>query len=203
MNIEKNSITIRAAVPGDAAALLEIYAPYVEQTAITFECAVPSEAEFAARIEATLHRYPYLVAVRDGAPVGYAYTGVFKARSAYDWAAETSIYVRQDARGAGLGRALYTALEAVSKAQNLQNLYACIALAAPEDEHLTNDSPRFHERLGYTLAGRFRRCACKFDTWYDMIWMEKFLGEHALPAAPFRPFPSLTADELHAAGMDV
>ncbi len=194
-----SDIILRPAVPTDAAALLDIYAPYVTQTAITFEYDVPSVDEFRGRIESTLRRYPYLVAVRDGAPVGYAYTGAFHPRSAYAWAAETSIYLRQDERGHGLGRTLYAALETISRAQSIQDLYACIAYAEPEDEHLTNASARFHERLGYTLAGQFRRCACKFDTWYGMIWMGKPLGDHPLPPKPFRSFPSLSAEELRNA----
>ena len=86
-------IQIRAAVPTDAPALLAIYAPYVEQTAITFEYDVPAEAEFTRRIADTLQNYPYLVAEQDGVPVGYAYAGKFHERAAYDWSVETSIYV--------------------------------------------------------------------------------------------------------------
>lgn len=103
-------LTIRPASPGDAQALVRIYAPYVTDTAITFEYGVPSEKEFAARIAGTLERYPYLVAERDGAPVGYAYAGAFHSRPAYDWAVETSIYVDRTQRRGGVGRALYAAL---------------------------------------------------------------------------------------------
>lgn len=198
-----DKITLRVATAGDAAALLEIYAPYVRDTAVSFEYAAPSEPEFRARIEATLTRYPYLVAERSGEILGYAYTGRFHSRAAYDWAAETSIYVRRDCRGSGAGKSLYTALESISKAQNIQTLYACIAYAEPEDEHLQNESARFHAHMGYALTARFRRCACKFSTWYDMIWMEKLLGSHPVPPQPLRPFPSLSPVELHAAGLDV
>lgn len=195
-------ISLRIATADDAAALLEIYAPYVAETAISFEYVPPSETAFRARIETTLAAYPYLVAERDGVILGYAYTSRFHPRAAYDWDAETSIYVRRDVRGLGLGRKLYTALEAISKQQGIQNLYACIAYAEPEDEHLTNASPRFHERMGYTLVSRFSRCAFKFGRWYDMIWMEKSLGVHPAPPAPFRPFPALDQLGLHAAGLD-
>ena len=104
-------LTIRAAAPADAAALLEIYAPYVEKTAVTFAYAVPSAEEFAGRIARTLERYPYLIAMAEGRIMGYACAGPFKERAAYDWAAETTVYVRRDGRRRGTGRALYAALE--------------------------------------------------------------------------------------------
>ena len=90
------------ATPADAAALRAIYAPYVRRTAITFEYALPTEQEFGGRIQNTLTRYPYLVAQRDGVPLGYAYAGRFNGRQAYDWAVETSIYLAMEARGKGL-----------------------------------------------------------------------------------------------------
>lgn len=95
---------LRPVTEADAPALLAIYAPYVRNTAITFEYEVPTEAEFARRIRTTLTRFPYLAAVRDGEILGYAYTGPFAARPAYQWAAETSIYIRQDAHRLGLGK---------------------------------------------------------------------------------------------------
>lgn len=96
------SYVLRVARPEDAAALLEIYAPYVTDTAITFEYDIPSTEEFAGRIVQTLTRYPYLVAEdSQGQALGYAYAGVFHARPAYDWAVETSIYVRREGRRQG------------------------------------------------------------------------------------------------------
>lgn len=173
-----NAVTIRMAVPEDAEALLKIYAPYVEKTAVTFEYEVPSAAEFSDRIKRTLKKYPYLAAEQDGEVVGYAYAGTFHERAAYDWAVETSIYVREDKKGSGIGRALYSALEHSLLRQNILNVNACIAYPAQEDEHLTKDSVRFHEKLGYRMAGRFHQCGYKFGRWYDMVWMEKHLGSH-------------------------
>lgn len=195
------ALKIRVAAPGDAAGLLAIYAPYVAETAITFEYEVPSLGDFRERISRTLERFPYLVAERGGELLGYAYMGVFKDRSAYDWAAETTIYLKRGTFGAGLGRALYTALEKVSAEQNIQNLEACIAYADPEDAHLTNASVKFHECLGYRLAGRFKKCGFKFGTWYDMVWMEKLLGEHSGNAPAVVPFPSLDKAALARAGV--
>ena len=171
-------ITIRTAVQQDAKVLLEIYAPYVKKTAITFEYDVPSVEEFARRISKVLQKYPYLVAEVNGEPVGYAYAGPFKERAAYDWAVETTVYVREDMKKSGIGRALYTALEEALAAQGILNLNACIAFPENEDEYLTRDSVKFHERMGFETAGRFHKCGCKFGRWYDMVWMEKLIGEH-------------------------
>jgi len=169
---------IRSAVPQDAPALLAVYAPYIRDTAITFEYDTPSETEFARRIADTLKRYPYLVLEEEGEILGYAYAGTFKSRAAYDWAVEVTIYIRRDVHGKGYGRALYEALEAALRERNILNCYACISWTEQPDEYLTQDSPRFHERMGYRLCGTFRRCGYKFGRWYDMIWMEKMLGSH-------------------------
>ena len=175
---------IRSARPEDAEALLTIYAPYVEKTAITFEYEVPSIQDFARRITETLKSFPYLVLEDGGEIRGYAYAGTFKGRSAYDWAVETTVYIRQNAHGKGYGKALYTALEDELKRRHFLNAYACIAYSETEDETLTHASPLFHEHMGYTLCGTFRQCGYKFGRWYDMIWMEKHLGDH-----PSDPLP--------------
>lgn len=185
MNSELN---IRTARPEDAEELLKIYAPYVEDTAISFEYEVPSTEEFRGRIMRTLERYPYIVVEKEGKILGYAYASVFHARKAYDWAVETSIYVQKDCRGYGCGRELYLHLEELLRKQHVSNLYACIAYIETEDEHLTNDSMHFHEHLGYKLAGIFRKCGYKFGKWYDMIWMEKMIGEHPDAPEEFVPF---------------
>ena len=147
-----STIHIRAVTPDDAAALLEIYAPYVTDTAISFEYEVPSEDEFRGRIAATLEKYPYLAAERDGEIIGYAYTHPFVGRAAYGWTAETSIYVRRGLTGTGAGRALYAALEAVSRAQNIYSLTACIGWCEREDGHLSRNSAEFHAHMGYSHA---------------------------------------------------
>lgn len=208
--MKDDSVTIRIAGEEDAEALLSIYRYYVENTAVTFEYEVPSEEEFRDRIRHTLRTYPYLVAEcgpvaercgeRAGSSspgrdrekreiIGYAYTGPFKGRAAYDWAAETSIYLRHGAARRGIGRKLYAALEEASRRQNIQNLYACISYPDPEDEYLNFGSCRFHEHLGYQYAGRFRKCGYKFGRWYDMVWMEKFIGEHPQKPGPMIPYP--------------
>ena len=189
----ETTLKIRPAVPSDAAALLAIYAPYVRETAITFEYEVPSETEFAGRIRRVLARYPYLVAEADGEAVGYAYAGPFKDRAAYDWAVELTVYVRRDQKRRGVGRALYAALEDALRAQGILNLYACIAVPETADETLTADSVRFHEALGFETVGKFQNCGCKFGRWYHMVWMEKRLGAHRPDPSPIVPFPALPA----------
>ena len=122
-----SGVAIRPALPEDAAALLDIYAPYVRETAITFEYEVPSLEEFRGRVEAVLHTHPYLVAEAEGEIAGYAYAAPFEDRAAYAHSAKSSIYIRRDRRGLGLGRRLYGALEAVFLAQNVFNLNAHVA----------------------------------------------------------------------------
>lgn len=192
----KQHCTLRMATEKDASALLEIYRPYVEQTAITFEYVVPTVEEFARRIRHTLERYPYLVAEENGAVIGYAYVSPFKERAAYDWAVETSIYVKMGLSGKGYGKQLYDALERLLKAQNILNLNACIAYTEHEDAHLDNNSTHFHEHLGYKLVGSFHQCGYKFGTWYDMIWMEKMLGDHTDAPAPVLPVGEIDSSAL-------
>ena len=190
--MEKSTITIRAARPEDAAALLVIYAPYVEKTAITIEYEVPSVEEFTQRITSTLARYPYLVAEADGQILGYAYVGTFHDRPAYDWSVETSIYVDSNLRHSGVGRALHDALERVLGAMGILNLNACIAWPNVEnDPYLTRNSGDFHEHMGYRPVGTFSKCGYKFHRWYDMIWMEKHIGEHLENQPPIRLFPDV------------
>ena len=164
----------------DAETLLAIYAPYVEHTAITFEYDVPTVDEFRQRIKDVSKRYPWLVALDDRRIVGYAYASAFKERAAYQWAVETSIYVDRNERGKGTGKLLHEALEETLRERGILNMNACIAYTDKEDEFLTLDSVRFHERLGYSKVAHFHQCGRKFGRWYDMIWMEKLIGEHTI-----------------------
>ena len=189
-------IRIRPAKPEDAEKLLAIYAPYVEKTAITFEYEVPTVEEFRERIHNTLKKYPYLVAEQGGEPVGYAYVGPFHDRPAYDWAVETSIYVKQGQTGTGCGRALYDALERILKAQHILSMYACIAYTDHPDDHLTSNSPDFHAHMGYELTARFPKCGYKFNKWYDMIWMHKEIGPHTDAPLPVIPVTELDVVSL-------
>lgn len=171
-------ITIRNAGVEDAQRILEIYDYYVKNTAITFEYDTPSLDEFKGRMEKTMERYPYLVILRDGYIEGYAYAGAFVGRAAYDWSCEMTIYLDQRAQRCGMGRRLYEALENALGQMGVLNLYACIGYPESDDEYLTGNSADFHRHLGYVKVGEFHKCGYKFGRWYNMIWMEKIIGEH-------------------------
>ena len=171
-------IEIRTAKTEDAGRLLEIYDYYVSSTAISFEYKTPSLEEFIRRMKHVLEKYPYLVILRDGRIEGYAYAGPFKAREAYARSCEISIYLDRNARRCGLGRMLSEALEAELKKIGILNVYGCIAYPEKEDEYLTTNSADYHKHLGFETVGVFHQCAYKFGRWYNMIWMEKIIGDH-------------------------
>ena len=175
--MEQNFV-IRSATIKDAKRLLEIYSYYVENTAISFEYETPKIDEFRHRIKQTLEKYPYLVAEKEGIIYGYAYAGPFAERAAYGRSCELSIYLDRHARKCGLGRRLYEALEVLLKEKGILNAYACIAYPEKEDAYLTKNSVEFHEHLGFIQVGRFHKCGYKFGRWYDMVYMEKMIGEH-------------------------
>ncbi len=164
----------------DAERLLEIYSFYVINTAITFETEVPSLDEFVGRIKRITARYPYLVVEDDGIIYGYAYAGVFKDRAAYDKSCELTVYIDKDVKKKGYGRLLYDALEVRLSEMGIENLYACIGDPVEEDKYLDKNSENFHAHLGFRKIGTFYKCGYKFDTWYNMIWMEKLVGTHSL-----------------------
>lgn len=186
-----DTITLRLAVPDDAAAILAVYAPYIRNTAITYEYEVPTVEEFRARIENTLRYFPYIVAEKDGKILGYAYASRFHPRAAYAWAAEMSIYLAPECRRTGLGTRLYALTEDILKTQGFLNLYACIAYTDTPDEHLDDGSVRFHEKRGYKIVGHSPKSGYKFGTWYDYIWMEKVIGKHGNTVSPTVPFSAV------------
>jgi phosphinothricin acetyltransferase len=191
-----SDFTIRVARPQDARQIAAIYAPYVEQTAISFETVPPTATAMLRRMDDVLHRYPYLIAERDGRVLGFAYAHPFVGRAAYDWSAEMTIYLAMDERHHGLGGALYRKLEDILRAQGVLNLNACIGCPKEDkgDEYLTYNSVDFHKHLGYKWVGLFHDSGYKFGRWYDMCWMEKILGEHKTPAAPIKTFPEVRKD---------
>lgn len=169
---------IRTATLEDAESILNIYQHYVRNTAISFEYDPPSIEEFRNRMKNTLKKYPYLVAAEGDKILGYAYAGAFYGRAAYDWSAETTVYVEKGLKKRGVGKALYQALEEHLKEMGILNLYACIAYPVEEDEYLDKNSAEFHAHMGYAKVGEFHKCGYKFGRWYHMIWMEKLIGEH-------------------------
>lgn len=179
---------IRRAAADDAAALLDIYAPYIRETAITFEYDVPAAEEFAARIGDIARTHPYLVCERDGRPVGYAYAHNIRERAAYDWAAELSVYLAPAAQGQGAGTALYRCLIDLLAMQNLRILYGCVTLPNEKSE-------RLHEKLGFAPVGVWHGAGWKFGRWHDVGWLEKRLGGDGA-AQPVIPFPQLDGQKI-------
>lgn len=171
-----SKFTVRSASLADAPRLLEIYAYYVEHTAVSAEYVAPTVEEFRSRIETTLSRFPYLVAETDGVVVGYAYAGPFRTRAAYAHCCEVSLYVDRAFRGRGIGRLLYTALEEALAAMGIRNLYACVTLPICENQYHTTNSRDFHLHMGYETVGHFHGCGEKFGILHDMVFLEKRIG---------------------------
>ena len=182
---------IRIAKVEDAAALAEIYGWYVENTAVSFEYEAPTAQEFAGRIREILEFHPFLVYEEDGRLLGYAYAHPLIRRKACDWAVEVSIYIRRDARGKGIGRALYEALEKILLRQNICTLEACVAACDREDPFLTDSSIRFHTKMGYKTVGKMSDCGYKFGAWYHLLWMEKHIAPRSAENKAMIPFPEI------------
>lgn len=182
---------IRVATQEDAKDLLNIYAYYVEHTAITFEHEVPTLEEFTCRIKDTLKNYPYLVALVDGKIAGYIYAGRFRTRASYAWSASSSIYIDRSYHRMGIGKRLYEELESILVKQNVVNVYAGAADPVEEDEYLTRNSEHFHEAIGYKVVARYHECGSKFGRWYNLLEMEKIIGNRVCPPKEFIPFCEL------------
>ncbi|MFC6836891.1 GNAT family N-acetyltransferase [Halomarina ordinaria] len=180
------SATLRLATPGDAGAIRDVYAPYVEETTITFERTPPTEAEMRARIESKREAYPWLVCERDGRVVAYAYAGPVRSRAAYRWATESSVYVADGAKRAGVGRGLYTALFDLLAGQGYCSVYAAVTLPNPT-------SAAFHEALGFGRVGVWEDVGYKLEEWCDVGWFRRALCDP--PADPDPPLPVADARE--------
>ena len=165
---------IRAAEKADVPAMLAIYAPYVLETTVTFEYAVPTLLEFEDRFSAVTEKLPWLVWEEKGAVLGYAYASLPFTRAAYAWCAEPSIYLRSDARGRGIGKRLYAALEAI-----LLELGYVVSYAIITGEN--TPSLAFHYALGYRKCGELVNSGQKFGRWLDVYWLEKRLNSVETP----------------------
>jgi phosphinothricin acetyltransferase len=179
---------IRIATGQDLPQMLEIYGPYVEKTTYSFEYTVPSPEEFSRRLQTFTAQFPWLVWEESGRILGYAYASPPYTRVAYRWCAEPSVYLRPEARGRGIGRKLYAALEEILKIQGYQVLYALIT----QDN---SSSLRFHEKQGYGKKVLFDNCGFKFGRWLGVFWMEKRLISVEIPNSFPSPFPQLRQDE--------
>lgn len=176
--------TIRIAHDADADAIQAIYAPHVESGVVTFENAVPDVAAMRERIHARLLHYPWLVWEDAGDVLAYAYAGRFRERAAYDWIAETSIYVHHDAQRRGIARRLYGVLLDVMRLQGITQAVGVITLPGTV-------SVAMHEVMGFTPAGVWRQCGYKLGQWWDVGVWQKELQPAATPPRPVTPFPAL------------
>jgi len=177
-------VQIRLAHTSDAPAILGIYAPYIEQTSITFETETPSVEAFAARIETYLQNWPWLVCEIDGRIAGYAYAARYRERVAYQWSVECSVYIHDDFLRAGVAGALYQTLFDILKAQGYRNVYAVINL--PNDR-----SVALHERMGFKWFATYEQVGYKLGQWKNVGWWRLILNEFGMePAAPV-PFNQL------------
>jgi phosphinothricin acetyltransferase len=160
---------IRDATAADAAACAAIYAPYVTDTAVSFEAEPPTVPEMALRIEGAQRRHAWLVLEEDGVVDGYAYAGPFKERAAYRWACEVSVYLAPTRHGTGGGRALYEAL--LTRLTERGYRMAAAGMTQPNEA-----SARLHTALGFEPVGTFRAVGWKDGAWRDVTWVQRSLG---------------------------
>lgn len=173
------ALVVRDATPNDAPACAAIYAPYVTSTATSFEAVPPTPDEMAGRIAAAQASHAWLVGERDGEVVGYAYGSQFRAREAYRWSCETSVYLRTGVRRTGAGRALYTALLERLAGRGFRRAFAGVTV--PNEASLG-----LHHALGFTDVGVFRGVGFKDGRWHDVAWLQLSLGPDETPPTPLR-----------------
>ena len=167
-------MSVRLANIQDVPRILEIYAPYVENTAISFEYAVPTLEEFTDRFLKITAQFPWLVWEENGVVLGYAYGSLPFERAAYQWNASASIYLCPEAWGKGIGKELYAALEQLLQRQGYRKVYAVITTA-------NEASVAFHRAVGYRHTASMPNCGYKFGKWYGTVWMEKDLDTWDIP----------------------
>lgn len=154
---------IRLATEGDNASILQIYAPYITDTVISFECQVPNIVEFSERMENIQRRYPWLVCEINDNIVGYAYASRFSEREAYNWSADFSVYINPQYHRRNIGTALYFALFELLKLQGYYNVYAGVTLPNIKSQSL-------HESFGFKAIGVYQNVGYKFGSWHDVKW---------------------------------
>ncbi len=181
-------MSIRIATREDVPAILEIYRPYVENTAVSFEYVCPSLEAFAARFERYTAQFPWLVWEHKGEILGYAYASAPFERAAFSWCAEPSIYLKREVTGGGIGTRLYDALEAILFYQGYEVLYSLITTENP-------GSIAFHERRGYRTVGELKDCGIKFSRRVGIVWMEKVTFCDEIPKEMPRPFLELVKSD--------
>lgn len=175
---------IRFAAETDATQMLEIYAPIVEGTAVSFEEDPPSRPEMAGRIRTTLDRYPWLTCEEAGRVLGYAFAAEFRSRPAYRWSVEVTVYVRPEAQRSGVASDLYTSLLGILRTQRFIKALAGIAL--PNDA-----SVALHQRFGFKPVGVLQDVGFKLMRWHDVEWWVLSLQQPRDPPDAPKPLPEV------------
>jgi len=171
-------LSLRLATPADAAGILQIYAPYIQNTSFTFETEVPSEKAFAERISSYLVNWPWLVMEENGIVAGYAYASRYRERVAYQWSVECSVYVHDDFQQKGIAGKLYKTLFNILKKQGFRNVYAVINL--PNEK-----SVAFHEKAGFSYFATYEQVGYKLGKWKNVGWWRLILNDFGdEPVAP-------------------
>lgn len=181
-------MAIRIAKKEDIPAILEIYRPYVENTAVSFEYTCPGLEAFTARFLSYTAQFPWLVWEEKGEILGYAYAAAPFERAAFAWCAELSVYLKKEAIHRGTGKKLYEALEEILRYQGYRVLYALISTENP-------GSAAFHEALGYRTIGALENCGIKFSREVGIVWMEKRTRIDDIPKEMPRPFSELVKND--------
>lgn len=175
---------LRVATEADAAAMLALYAPYVTDSTVSSEYQPPSLEEFCRRIRTYGERLPWLVCECGGQVLGYGYASPHRARAAYQWSVETSIYVAQEHQRGGIAGAIYEALFDILAMQGYYNIF--VGITSPNERSI-----KFHTAMGFVISGAYQDSMFKFGQWRDVLWMAKTLRPHVGEPQPTVPFPQV------------
>ena len=186
-------MTIRFADRGDAAAIAALYAPYVEGSAVSMEDSAPTAQDMAARIAGGGDHYPWLVSEEEGRIIGFASASRFRPRQGYRFTVETSVYVVPDRQGAGLGRALYTALIDLLVRQGFTQAIAALTEPNP-------GSAGLHRAIGFKKCGTYGQVGWKLGRWWDIGLWQRALAEQQTPPAEPKPFREIGLSSPLSAG---
>ena len=174
-----SDVIVRDATEADMAAIQAIYAAHVLHGLATFEEVPPSTAEMMARrLDVLRLGLPYLAAELDRRVVGYSYAGTYRARPAYRYTVEDSVYIAEGLNGRGIGTALLRELIARCEAGPWRQMLAVIGDSG------NAGSIRLHRRLGFEQIGTLPAVGFKFGRWVDSVLMQRALGagDRSLPS---------------------
>jgi L-amino acid N-acyltransferase YncA len=171
---------IRPIQKEDIKACLEIYAPFVNESAVSFELVVPTITEFNARVEQITQKYPWLVAVQGNEIMGYAYASSYRDRLAYQWNVEVSVYVHDNFKQKKVGQTLYLELMKLLKTQGFCRAFAVIAIP-------NEPSVKFHTQFGFKEFAVYEKVGFKLDQWHDVLWMQYEISHPEIPSTPLLP----------------